>query len=566
MRVAVQIAPSAPVQQAGLAVALVVSLYVAARLPGGRLAEARRRRFLLGVPWGTLIVSAFVLAVYAVVQGGLLAHPPWFRTPMVIPFRAYSYFYPLGVLTSGFAHGDFGHLLGNLVGTLAFGTVAEYAWSHYPTCRGVTTFTSLRTNPYARVVAFVAGTVAVGVLTGVFSLGPAIGFSGVVFALAGFALTRYPLATIVAVVGDGVLSLLFYAFRDPSSIARAREGFITPWWANVALQGHALGLFVGGVAGAYVVRRRSSAPDGSRLWLGVVLFAAAQGMWAVNVPLSGGRWQLFRAVGVALVFLVAALLAGTVLASARPLVPRIDLQYREVAMGLSIAVLIAVAVVAVPYGFFTVADPDAGVSPEDSIQVRDYTVAYAEDVPDQYISSVSFGPLGSATQVNASGVIVVSEARHIWWEEVSAGQVAADGGALVRVGGVTWRETVLANRSGWSVAGNRSAYVVRLRHDGERTLAFASDPSRAEPVVAGRTVSVVPGDRFSLRVSQNGSRLGSTPVPWRNRSTAAGGLRFVRDGSAVYAVHPVDARLVNGSVVSPAGNVTRVRVATRETA
>jgi len=565
MRPVLQFAPSAALQQAALIVALALSLVVAARLSSGRIAAIRRRRLLFGLPCGTLLVSGFVLAIYAVVQGGLLPHPPWFRTPMVVPFRAYSYLYPLGVLTSGFAHSGFGHLLGNLVGTLAFGTVAEVGWSHYPTRRGTATFSSLRTTPYARVAAFVAGTLAVGVLTGVFSLGPAIGFSGVVFALAGFAVTRYPIATVIASVADGVLSLLFYALRDPSSVARAREGFLTPWWADVALQGHALGLFIGAVAGAYVVRRRSSSPDGARLWLGLVLFAIAQGMWAVNVPLGSGRWQLFRAVGTATVFLVAAVLTGAVLASARPAVARIDLQFREVAGGLAVAGLVALAAVAVPYGFFTVADPGPGISPENSVEVRDYTVAYAEDVPDRYISSVNSGPFGEATRVNASGVIVVSERRQIWWEEVSTGRVAADGGALVRVGGVAWRETVLANRSGYAVAGNRSAYVVRLRRGDERRLAFASDPSRAEPLIAGRTVTVVPGERFSLRVTHNGSLLGSTRIPAGTRSTTAGGLRFVREDRTVYAVHPATARPLDRSDRSGPANVTRVRVATRET-
>jgi len=563
MRPVLQISLPALSQQAALAAAVLLSLYVAARLSGGGFTTARRRRFLLGLPLGTLTASAFVLGVYVFVQGGLVSHPPYFRTPMVVPFRAYSYFSPLGILVSGFAHNGFGHLLGNLLGTLAFGTVAEYAWGHYPTRRGTTTFSSLRTNPYARAGAFFAGTVAVGVLTGAFSLGPTIGFSGVVFALAGFALMRYPVATVVASVGDGVLSLLFYAFRDPLSVTAAREGFLTPWWANVALQGHALGLFVGALSGAYLVRRRGERPAGGRLWLGVLLFAATQGLWTLNVPLGGERWQLFRAIGVALVFLVAALLASATLARARPMIARIDLDYREAAMGLTLAVLVAVAFVAVPYNLFTVADPEAGLTEGNHLDVRDYTVAYAEDVPDQYIASVS---LGDVSQVNASGVIVVSEQREIWWEEVSAGRVAADGGALVRVGGIGWRETVLANRSGWSVAGNHSAYVVRLVYGSERTLAFASEPSRADVRVRGRNVTVVPGSRFRLRVSRDGDTVGIAPIPTHNRSTAAGGLRFVRRTDAVYALHPATARPVNGTVVSPTGNLTRVRVATKEQA
>ncbi len=35
--------------------------------------------------------------------------------PVTIPYRAWSYFYPLGIVTSSFSHASFGHLLGNLI-------------------------------------------------------------------------------------------------------------------------------------------------------------------------------------------------------------------------------------------------------------------------------------------------------------------------------------------------------------------------------------------------------------------------------------------------------------------
>ena len=38
-----------------------------------------RERLVLGVPWGTLLVSGFVLAVYLLVQGGL---ENWYRPSM----------------------------------------------------------------------------------------------------------------------------------------------------------------------------------------------------------------------------------------------------------------------------------------------------------------------------------------------------------------------------------------------------------------------------------------------------------------------------------------------------
>jgi membrane associated rhomboid family serine protease len=538
-----------PVHQLLLAVAAAGSAAVALRLSGGAVGSRLRRRFVLGVPWGTFLSGAFVLAVYLFVQGGW-SHP---FSPTTIPYRAWSYFYPLGMLASGFAHAGMGHLVGNLVGTLAFGALAEYAWSHYPTERGVQTFTSPLTDPFVRIGAFVAGTLAVGVVTGLFVLGPAIGFSGVVFAFAGFALVRYPLATVVALVGARLLSLVYNALRYPTLTRGGETAFVTPWWADIAIQGHALGLFVGATLAAVLAERRGVRPSALALWLGTLLFSVSQGLWAVYVPLDGGRYRLYRAVGTALVFVLAALFASAATTSRRPLVERIDLSYREAALGLVAATALALALVAVPFNLFVVDDPGAGVTENNSVEVRDYTVFYAHDVPNQYVSSVDVGPLGDASRVNASGVIVVSESRQIWWEVVSTNRLAHDGRRRVGVGGLGWREAVVANYTGWKPVGNRSAYAVSLRRadaaPADRRLAYASPPRRAEPTVEGRNVSVVPGESFALRVTRDGRRAGTAPLPGENRTTAAGGITFVRDGAAVYATTE---------------NGTRVRVASRD--
>jgi membrane associated rhomboid family serine protease len=70
----------------------------------------------------------------------------------------------------------------------------------------------------ARAFAFAGGTLALGVVTSVFSLGPVVGFSGVVFALAGFALVRYPLATVVALVGADALEVMYRALVSPTVV------------------------------------------------------------------------------------------------------------------------------------------------------------------------------------------------------------------------------------------------------------------------------------------------------------------------------------------------------------
>ncbi|MFB6352625.1 MAG: hypothetical protein ABEJ92_00915 [Halobacteriales archaeon] len=123
---------------------------------------ARRSRLLLGVPWGTLTTGLFVLAVYLFVQGGL---HHW-RAPLVIPYRSWSYLYPLGMVVAPFAHNGVGHLTGNLLGTVVLGTLAEYAWGHFPTGRGAQSFAGWRSNPYVRAfVLFPAGVVGIGLLT-----------------------------------------------------------------------------------------------------------------------------------------------------------------------------------------------------------------------------------------------------------------------------------------------------------------------------------------------------------------------------------------------------------------
>ncbi|WP_158203321.1 rhomboid family intramembrane serine protease [Halomarina oriensis] len=515
----------------GLVGAVVVSLVVVVRLSNDGVGSTLRRRLLLGVPWGTLLVSGVVLTVYLVVQGG------WERpnAPMVIPFRAWSYFYPQGILAAPFSHAGLGHLTGNLFATLTLASIAEYAWGHYPRERGVQTFSSVLTNPFGRIGAFVVGTLAVGVVTGVFSLGPAIGFSGVVFAFAGFALVRYPLATVVGVSASSVISLLFSAVRNPILQQGGRSVFITPWWASIAIQGHALGLFLGAVLGVLWVRRVDERPSALRLFLGALLFAVVQNVWAVYAPLDGGRYELYRAGGTALVFLVAVLFVWAVRATDRTLVGRLDLHASEAAIGVVLAVTLALAVVAVPFNFFTVADPDAGVTDANSIEVEDYTVFYAHDVPNQYISSVPIESATVSSNVNASGVIVVSEDREIWWEVTSTGRLANDGRSLVRVGGVGWRESVTADFVSWSPVGNRSAYVVYLYHDQASRLAYVSDPSRADPTITGRNVSVVPGREFTLRVTRGGETLGETTIPVGNNTTSAGGLTFVREDRRVLA-------------------------------
>jgi membrane associated rhomboid family serine protease len=553
--------------------AVVASLAVVRRLSDGpRWGDVLRRRFVLGVPWGTLLTVFGVLLVYWVLQGGW-ANP---RDPVVIPFRSWSYLYPVGMLVAGFGHSGVGHITGNLLATAAFAPVVEFAVGHFPDERGTETFTSLRTNPYARVLAVPAGSLLAGLFTGIFSLGPVIGFSGVVFAYFGFAFVTRPLLALVALLGSDVVSLLYRSFRSPYITREAQPGFFTPWYADVAIQGHAIGILLGIVLGVAFLRRRDERPNPLYLWVAALLFAVSENLWALYTPVGASEYALFRAVGLSAVLLFAALVVSAVAASDRPLVPAadasdrsrlprlprmpdVDTPSRRRTARLGITVLLAgLALSAVPFGFASV----SGEVPEDAetVEVRDYTVTYVENVPNQYVPGVefSFEAFGRSvdidtretSNVRSSGVVVFSERRGIWIEQVSKGRLAFLGNAEVWVGGVGWRERVLAARHGWSLQGNGTAYKVYLRRDGEqRRLAYRTDRVTAAPTVAGRNVSIRPTEEgFDLRVDRGNRTFGRAPIPDPYNETRLGGLTLNRTGRTLYAIR----------------NDTRVQVAKRE--
>jgi len=358
-----------------LVAGVVISLSVLGYLsqPRGRWGLTARKRLVMGVPWGTLVAVVGVACFYLFVQDGL-ANP---RNPIDIPFRAYSYFYPLGVLTSGFAHSGVGHVTSNLLATLLFGSLAEYAWGHFPTERGSSSFASPGTNPFARIAAWVLGIGLVGISTSVFGLGPVIGFSGVVFAFVGFALVRFPIATVVAALSTRILTQLYNAIRMPEVQQTAAETFSRPWWAGIAVQGHTLGLLIGVVAGTALLYRRGVRPKPEHVWLAALAFAVDRGLWALYLPEGSETYRLFRALGMAAVFVLAALIASGAVATARELLPSIDLSRREAAFGLVLAVLLAISFVAVPVNLYAVEDPSAGLEDADPVEIEDYTVFYA---------------------------------------------------------------------------------------------------------------------------------------------------------------------------------------------
>jgi len=527
-----------PVRALLVVVAVVATGVAVRRLVGDRLTAALRRRLLLGVPWGTLLTMAGVLSVYLFVQGAY-----WHGALLVTPFRTWSYFYPLGMLAGPFTHGSVGHVTGNLVGTLAFGTVVEYAWGHYPTRRGTSSFGSLGTNPFARILAVPVAMAAVGVFTGLFALGPIVGFSGVVFALAGFALVTRPMLFLGAVLGSRVLNLVYTALRSPEPTVGGSVQFVTPPWANIAIQGHAIGLLAGVFVGTVLLGRRDRRPSPGSVFFATLVFAVIQGLWAVYIPLGGGRFTLFRWLGTVLVFLLAVLVAAATLYTDRGVLPSFEGGWPSVAGFALIVALAALTLASVPAN---TADLGAADLPEDGVEVRDYVVTYDENVPNRYVENMWLPP-SARENVTGSGVIVASADRDLWTVAVQRNQLALRGRASVVVGGVGWRERVAVDRSGWSVRGNETVYRVDVARPGRSPqTVYTSSPTTVDGTIAGRNLTLSPvGNGFEIAVTRGGQTVDRGPVPANRTSRRIGGLDFERNGSRLYA----------------AGNGTRVVVA-----
>jgi len=534
--------PAALAVRAGVVLAALFALVVVARLDatGDERRRRLRSRLLLAVPWGTLVSAALVLGVYFGVQGG------WGRSPLTLPFYSWSYFYPLGVLAAPFAHGGLGHITGNLVATLTLAPLAEYAFSHFPVRRGESTFSRPWHNPYVRAfLVFPLGVVIVGLCTSLLSWGPLIGFSGVVYAFAGYALVRFPFGTVVALAARDAVSTAYYALQDPVITRSAGSAFTTPWWAGIAVQGHLLGLFLGAGLAVLTLREREELPSAARLWAGATVVGASLSLWALWWYSGPDSYVLYRGPGLVLVLAVGLVVAVAVKAPARR-VRGVNL--RTVGTLLLVVPLLTMAVVAVPLNLTTV-DTDGF---EDGVEVGGYSVTYAQDVTNPKASVLNLSVFGASTNYRTSGVIVANPDRQLWSRAVSPAELSYDGYREVRVGGIGWDERVGVRRVGWNVRGNATVYRIGLRPpDGEWRTSFRSGPSTARLTIDGRSVTVESrGEKFRLRVRAGNRTLGTTPLPTIEESRAAGGIQFT---------------LSDSTVVAQTTNGTSVPVATRQT-
>jgi membrane associated rhomboid family serine protease len=525
--------------EVGARVGLLLAAGLAALLVGSLTGEewnpvlSARRRLLFGLPIGTLLTVGLVGSFFLFVQG-------WWSHGSVLslPFTSWSLRYPLGMVTAPIAHQSQGHLLGNLVGFVVFGTIGEYAVSHYPTERGVAAFSSARTNPYLRAMAVPVLALGIAVLTSAFAWGPIIGFSGVVYAAVGFALLQYPLLTVAGLLARELLNTVVLAIRDPIITAAAGSSYGSPWWAEIAVQTHLLGLLLGVALGVALRRGRSGTNRHSpiRLFVATLLVAGSLTLWALWWYDGPSSYRLFRGPGVVLVIAVA---ATVTLADGLRESPVRELSTHQAAVGLVVLPVLVMGAVALPI--------NAGLGPADgatggpTVDVEGYEIGYGESVPDPRFEPLNRSGLPTPDPPTASGVIVANEARHIWTTAISAGRLENAGRGRVIVGGLGWRETVTVDRRGWRAAGGESTFVVTATVSGQsRTPLFESGPATANTIVDGHRLSIAPRNgSFVLRaVAANGTAAPFLPasiqVPETNQTVGLGTLTVSNEDSVLW--------------------------------
>lgn len=473
-----------------------IAVLLAALLAGGLVYSMRpdpgaalirlRRRLLFGLPIGTLLTIGLVAAVFLFLQGRF-SHDRL----LTLPFVSWSLRYPLGLVTAPVAHQSLGHLIGNLTGFLVFGALGEYAVGHFPRERGRAAFDSVWTNPYARALFVPAAILAVAPLTSLFAWGPIIGFSGVVYVAVGFALVQFPLLAVAGLVGHEFARTTVWTFRDPIVTASAGSSYGAPWWANVAVQTHLLGLLLGVALGVAYWRFRATRPrrDPWRLFVASLLVGSSLTLWAIWWYSGPERYRLFRGPGLILLLGVAVLVTVAAGLQASPLE---GVSTHQLAVGLVVLPILLLGAIALPINL--TASGDFG-APGQTVTVADYEVGYAEGATDPRFEPVNVSLLGEQAAPTLSGVIVASDQRHLFTEAVSAGRLANSGRATVVLGGVGWRETVTVQRVGWRAIGGARTYLVRAQTAAGPTRSLhESGPVTADAVIAGRTVSVVPAN------------------------------------------------------------------------
>jgi hypothetical protein len=256
-------------------------------------------------------------------------------------------------------------------------------------------------------------------------------------------------------------------------------------------------------------------------------------MEAVYIARGGGEFVLYRALGTAGVIVLATAVALLVTERNRAFVPRPSVSVRTVAVGLLLVVLCSLALTGVAFNLVSVTNGDAV---EGGIDVRDYTVMYAENAENQYIADSPL-PDFLTPPPAASGVIVTSEQREAWVQVASAREFAAEGRRVIALGDATWREVVVVSRTAWTfVDGNETYKVFGNRAGTSAQQLFASGPANASVIINGTTVAIEPTpESYALSVSRNGTVLGQAPVPEHNQTVEIADITFERDQNSLIA-------------------------------
>lgn len=492
-------------------------------------------RFYYGLPWGSIVVVGVVLLIYLVIQDGLGD----FHRPVFLPFVNWSYLYPTGVIFSAFTHASAPHLLGNLTTAVVLAPLAEFIWGHYPD-RPSRRF---RDHPAIRAFVLFPGAILIlGLLTSIFTWGPVIGFSGVVYALAGFTVIKFPVLTIVALLVRSVLRAFGDALFNPVVEATTTTTMTTPAWVGVSYQGHAIGFLAGAFLGVLLLHYRDDQVHPLRLWSGLIVVMIGMSVWAIWGTRGEDVYVLYQGLGFALIFIAALLIV--VAAIARDRVIRGWVTHRRVAVVALLIPILVIAGMAMPLNVLAVTDYEP---PDRAVSVDGYDIFYDAETESQ-LRPVLYDDAGGS---NASGIIIVNEERYFWTEAVSSDDLAYAGEGEVSVGGIMERVDLAVNRTAWDPAGNASVYKVDLEENETTTPLFGSQPSTAEHVLDGHTITLaVDGlEEFIVRVSGPDGGTEEVSMPAANASATVGEVTLERESDSLYATT----------------NDTRVRIAERST-
>lgn len=496
-------------------------------VPLGRARDRLEERFILGVPWGTLVCVAGLFAVYLFVQRG------WWHwsSPVVVAYTASSMADPAGWLFAGFAHSSPGHFRANLTSTLVFAPIVEWTWGHYPRSAAPDRGPEWLRRPVVRaVVIFPLAVGVIGVLAALFSWGPVIGFSVAVWALLGFALVHYPVLTLIALVARSTLRVFWDTLADPVVVSQTAVRAVRPSWFGTAVQGHLVGLLLGVVLGIALLRSRDRESHPARLWLCSMFVGMFLSLWALWWILGPEQFILFRGAGVALVFAVATVIT---VGAAPPTISRRELpvDLRRAAIAIILVSVLAMGGLGIAINLVAVETPDRPVA----ASYGDYNVYYGEDLPDGMVNVIDLEGFGLTTDVSTSGVIVVSESRGVWYQAVSATQLQTRGYRSFHVGGLGWSEEVTAVRQGWMPVGNTSVYQVWIGQPGSFEHAFASEAKRAAVIVDERRFSIEAADgQFFVAVELDGA-VERVAVPGEGETSTVHGIEITRENRHIIA-------------------------------